>query len=358
MTPVLEDIIQQPAALVGVRKYYNSPGAIPSKALRNMVRHWPPLVVFTGMGSSLFAAYPAQAFLTAHGIRALLWETAELVHHHLKILGPDTLLVVVSQSGETVEVLRLLESLPRSQKVLAVVNVEASTLARQSALMMPMMASQVSIVSSKTYMCSVAVLMYLAFVIARKESRQLTTALMRIVEEQEEILNRADEVAFPSAEFFNHPPFAAMMSRGADLSTVYQGALTMKEVVRLAVEPTSAAQFRHGPIEIVDPSHRYIIFARQGAKPQPPLRIQSRTGKMLLGLAEEIRSHGGRVLLLSDMPSNAAPNLRIVPVKQVRLGLGTLVDTLHIQLLSHELGLRAGLEPGKFWIAEEVTHVE
>ena len=58
MGQMLEEVMQQPAALAGVRKFYNSPGAIPHAALRKLVTHWPPTVVFTGMGSSLFAAYP------------------------------------------------------------------------------------------------------------------------------------------------------------------------------------------------------------------------------------------------------------------------------------------------------------
>src|SRR5579863_9073579 len=55
MSQMMEEILQQPAALGGVRKFYASPGAIPEKALRKLVTHWPPTVVFTGMGSSLFA---------------------------------------------------------------------------------------------------------------------------------------------------------------------------------------------------------------------------------------------------------------------------------------------------------------
>ncbi len=74
MTDLLEEISQQPAALSGLRKFYASPGAIPSKGLRSLTTHWPPTVVFTGMGSSLFAAYPAQAYLTEQGVRALVWK--------------------------------------------------------------------------------------------------------------------------------------------------------------------------------------------------------------------------------------------------------------------------------------------
>ncbi len=138
MTPMMEEVLDQPRALADVRKYYTSPGAIPFSTLRRVVTHWPPTVVFTGMGSSLFAAYPAQAFLTSVGIRALVWETAELLHHHLRILKTDTLLVIVSQSGETVEVTRLLKHLPKRVGVLGVVNVESSTLGRRANVLLPM----------------------------------------------------------------------------------------------------------------------------------------------------------------------------------------------------------------------------
>jgi glutamine---fructose-6-phosphate transaminase (isomerizing) len=356
MTTMLEEVLQQPAVLADVRKFYSSAGAIPAKGLRKLVSKWPPVVVFTGMGSSLFAAYPAQAYLTSLGIRAIVWETAELLHHHLKILRPDTLLVAVSQSGETVEITRLLDRLPPKVGLAAVVNVESSRLGKRGDLLLPMLAGHQSTVSTKTYMCSVAALMYLAFAVASESPRSLTQALVRIIQAQEKILEQHDSLIMPATvEFFGQPPYVALMSRGADLASVYQGALTLKEVARLPAEATSAAQFRHGPIEIVNPAHRYIIFARDQSSSRGR---RSKTGQFLLKLAEDIRAHRGRVLLLTDLPCEAATNLRLLRVEPQRLGLGTLVDMLYIQLLAHELAVRAGLEPGKFWIAEEVTREE
>jgi len=351
MTILMEEIAEQPPALSNLRKYYASPGAVPFQALRKLATHWPPTVVFTGMGSSLFAAYPAQAYLTALGIRAVLWETAELLHHHMKFLGHDTLLVVVSQSGETVEVVRLLERLPEKVSVLAVTNVEVSRLAQRARLLLPMMAGKQTMVSTKTYTCAVAALVYLAAAIARKPQGPITEAVRRAVEAQERILDRHEDLIPPMVEFFNAPPYVALMSRGPDLASAHQGALMLKEVARLSAEAISAAQFRHGPIEIIDPAHRYVIFARQGAP-------RSKTGKLLTKLADDIRTHGGRVLLLTDLPFRDTPNVRLLKVEPIRLGLGTLVDSLYIQLLAHDLALRAGLEPGKFRIATEVTHEE
>ncbi len=213
MTDLLEEISQQPAALSGLRKFYASPGAIPAKGLRSLAPHWPPTVVFTGMGSSLFAAYPAQAYLTEQGVRALVWETAELVHHHLKVLRPDTLLVVVSQSGQTAEVLRLLESLPAKARVLAVTNVEASPLAKRANLLLPLMAGGQVAVSTKTYTCSVAVLMYLAFAIAGKAPSPLTQEVMRAVEAQE-----TDPGAPRGPDATHRGVFQSAPLRGADVT--------------------------------------------------------------------------------------------------------------------------------------------
>ncbi len=347
MTPLMEQIAQQPAVLSGLRKFYTSPGAIPSKALSTMVKHWPPTVVFTGMGSSMYAAYPAQAYLTSHGVRALIWETAELVDHHMKIFGPDILLVVVSQSGETAEVLRLLGALATKDSLVAVCNFETSSLARQASLLLPMMAGRSAPVGTKTYTCAVAVLMYLAVAIARKPPDPLTQELMHAIEAQENILDRCEDLVPPTVEFFNKPRYIALLSRGPDLASAYQGALLFKEVAKMGAEPMSAAQFRHGPMEIIDPAHRYIIFARQ-AKTTP----NRKTDNGLVRLVEDIRRHGGRVLLYTDLPFTDITNMRLIPVESVKLGLGTLVDSVHIQLLVHDLALRAGLQPGSFRFAE------
>jgi glucosamine--fructose-6-phosphate aminotransferase (isomerizing) len=347
MTTLMEEIAQQPAVLSGLRKFYTSPGAIPSKALRAMVKHWPPTVVFTGMGSSMYAAYPAQAYLTSHGVRALIWETAELVDHHMKILGPDTLLVVVSQSGETGEALRLLGALPGKDGLVAVCNMETSSLAQRANLLLPLMAGRAAPVGTKTYTCAVAVLMYLAVVIARKPPHPLTQALMHAIEAQEKIIDRHDDLIPPTVEFFDKPHYIALLSRGADLASVYQGALLFKEVAKMGAEPMSAAQFRHGPMEIINPAHRYIIFARQSET-----RPKRKADNSLLRLAGDIRKHGGRVLLYTDLPFADLTNVRLIPVESVRMGLGTLVDSVHIQLLVHDLALGAGLEPGRFRFAE------
>lgn len=131
----------------------------------------------------------------------------------------------------------------------------------------------------------------------------------------------------------------------------------LKEVARVAAEPITAAQFRHGPIEIVNPSHCYVIFARH-TRLTPEAPRTRRPATLLLKLADDIRSHKGRVLLISDRMVDDVSNMRLIHVDPIRLGLGTLVDIVLIQLLAHDYALKAGFEPGKFWIAHGVTRRE
>lgn len=265
MTPMMEEVTRQPPDFSGLRKYYASPGATPERALGRLVAAWPPTVVFTSMGSSLFAAYPAQTFLLSQGIRAVAWETADLLHFHLKSLGSDTLLAVALQSGETVEIVHLLQRLPRNVPVLSVLNERESTLARGGdLLLLPMMAGLQISVCTQTYTCSVAVLMYVAFALARHPHRALSQALKQAIEEEERILERREVLTAPNAELLGYPPYAALLAHGANLSSVYQRARMFKEEVRVGREAITAAQFGYGPIEIIDPAHRYVIFARRG----------------------------------------------------------------------------------------------
>ena len=342
----MEEMLQQPAALVTLHNLYKTSTAIPRKRLRELVSTWPPTVVFTGMASSLFAAYPAQVFLSSLGIRALVWETADLLHYHLKFLGKDTLLVIVSQSGESVEIKKLVDAVPKHVGMVAVVNAEDSFLAKTVKFTLPMKAGTQTSVSTKTYNSSVALLMYLAFAIAEELLEPLNRAVCRAAQIQSRLIEQREAFLPQMLGLFDRPGAIMVLSRGPDLSTVYEGALYFKEVARLPAEPMSAGQFRHGPLETIDPGRVFIVIARRG-----------KTAKLLLKLADFISSNRGKVLLLSDIPlhSNSICNVK---VGSVALGLGTLVDSLYLQFLTHELALRAGLDSGHFWIHSSVVRVE
>jgi len=346
MSAMMDEMLQQPAALRTLLDFYMKPDAIPRRQLRQLVSKWPPTVVFTGMASSTSAAYSAQVFLNSRGIRAVIWETADLLHYHLGFLGKDTLLVLVSQSGETIEIRKLLASVPRDFGMVGVVNVESSTLASAVKLALPTKAGPETTVSTKTYNSAVAALMYLAFAVAGESPEPVHRAVRRAARTQEMIIEKQKRVLAPVLQIFDNPESIMLLSRGPDMSTVYEAATYFMEAVRTPAQPMSAGLFRHGALETIGPERVYIVVARRW-----------KTGKLLLKLAEFIKSKGGRVLMLTDMPYKG-DGIAAIEVESMPLGLGTLVDTVYLQFLAHEVAVRRGLEPGKFWIHTGVIQLE
>src|SRR6266545_709059 len=113
----LQEILEQPQALRTTMKHW-SEGAEEARVREKLGKVRPPLVVFTGMGSSLNACLPACTYLNQRGIAAAALESAELLYYHPALYAPENLLIVVSQSGESVEPVRLMEALP--DRVLAI----------------------------------------------------------------------------------------------------------------------------------------------------------------------------------------------------------------------------------------------
>ena len=90
-------------------------------------------IVFTGMGSSYDACYPAVNDLAGRGVPALLVDSAELLHFRRAILGPETLLVIVSQSGESAEIVKLAKEIERQKRrpfLVSITNGTGNDLAR------------------------------------------------------------------------------------------------------------------------------------------------------------------------------------------------------------------------------------
>src|SRR5262249_16915119 len=136
----------------------DSPLETAVSALRRAMRR---RTILTGMGSSLVACYPAFLRLLAAG-HAVTWiDLSELLHWGGAQIGADTLLGLVSQWGETVEAVRLLERFSIAGPILAVTNAPASTLARRATYVVPIYAGPEQTVATKSYVTSLLALFLL-----------------------------------------------------------------------------------------------------------------------------------------------------------------------------------------------------
>ena len=306
-------------------------------------------VVLTGMGSSYAACYPAVNELAARGVLALHIDTAELLHFRTKVLTPSTVLVVVSQSGESAEVVRLAESLverPDRPTILSITNGLDNALAGRSDLRLDTRVGLERGPSTMTFAASMAQLAAVAGAIAgdptagaieraRAASEEAATAIEQVLDHAEVVVDR-----FTGA--VRGRDTVVVLGRGPARAAAEMGALTLKESGVMA-EAFSTAAFRHGPFELAGPSLAAIIIA-----------TELETRSLDLRLARDLVVAGAFVTVIG--PNGEAPEDSLeVPIEAADRSLASAAALVPIQLLSWRLASELGRDPGVYLRASKVT---
>ncbi len=299
-----------------------------------------PRLVLTGMGASLFAAYPAYLRLAAAGRSVALWETSELVHFAPGAIDADTLVVAVSQSGETAEIRALLEQLPPSQPLLGITNFGDSTLAGRAQVTVNLSAERDHYASTQTYVNSVAQLL----AVARAVAGEPLEPFLAVVGAAAGALEVALQESFARSEPHVDPgDRLVFLARGPSLAAAQYGALLFQEVAARGATALSAAAFRHGPIETAGPPLQSVVLLPWGP-----------TAALVENLAADLERFGGRVIRIADARHgrgdfrHPAVDEELIPV----------VNIAPIQAMACRAALALGREPGVFRQCQSVTRNE
>jgi glucosamine--fructose-6-phosphate aminotransferase (isomerizing) len=306
-------------------------------------------LVFTGMGSSYDACYPAVTSLAAAGVPAIHVDASELLHFRANLLSAGSLLIAVSQSGESVEVVRLVGAPDRSADratVLAVTNGAETTLADVADLVLDTRAGVEVGPSTMTFAAALVVLAAVARVLAGQSPSDVTA---RITEDARAAASAMEQVlarpALPDelATWLGERPTTVILGRGPARAAAEMGALTLKEAVGMPIESLQTAQFRHGPLELAGPDLAAIIIA-----------TEPETHELDLGLAHELVDAGAAVLVVGDR-DDAPPGAMGVAIGSLDRALAPAVSILPAQLLAWKLAVRRGRPPGSYVRASKVT---
>ena len=306
-------------------------------------------VVLTGMGSSYDACYPAVTELARAGIPATMLDAAELLHFRTGILGSDALLVAVSQSGESAEVVRVAEHVrngPSSPVVVAVTNGTENSLARLADQVLDTAAGPETGPSTMTFAASLVTVAALGRVLTGADASAVVAGLEGGVEAAAvatELLLADEALADELADWFGEPSTAVILGRGPARAASEMGALTVKEAVGIPIESLQTAQFRHGPLELVGPGLAAIVIA-----------TEPETLEIDLGLTRELADAGARVLLVAT-DAYDVPGARTIATGPLDRALAPAVSIVPIQLLAWRLAARHGREPGAYYRASKVT---
>ena len=203
-------------------------------------------IVLTGMGSSFHAIHPLNLQLIDHGIGSTMVETSELVHYHTRVLNPKTLVIAVSQSGESAEMVRLAK-VNNGAPVIAVTNTPESTLARHAAVGLVTRAGREFSVSCKTYVATLMMLQWLGDALCGQDAEPTRSKMKGAASAVAAYLADWKKRVADVAERLSGIRDLFLVGRGTSLAAVGAGALVIKESDHFHAEGMSSAAFRHGP---------------------------------------------------------------------------------------------------------------
>ena len=340
--PYLRDLLAQPEAIRATAEALARGEAEASVAtLLEAAR--PPRIVLTGMGASLHALHPLLLELLSRGVEARIEETSELLYYRRSLLAPRTLVVAVSQSGESAELVRLAKLRRNGWRMLAVTNCAESTLAAKADAAVTLAAGAEHSVSCKTYVATLAALAWLGGILTGR--RNAARRALR------EMLDAAGSMAAYLSHWRRHTAtlarqvegvrYLALAGRGPSLAAALTGGLIVKEAAHFPAEGMSAAAFRHGPLEMCGPGAAVVVF--EGA---------DKTAELNRGLARDVRRAGGKAVLVGPGGRGAG---KLPPASPRAL---PLLEILPVQMTTLALAALAGREAGRFERAAKVTRTE
>jgi glucosamine--fructose-6-phosphate aminotransferase (isomerizing) len=306
-------------------------------------------LVFTGMGSSYDACYPAVAELARAGVAAIMLDSAELLHFRSGMLGPSTLLVAVSQSGESVEVVRLVDRLPARPDrpmVVAITNGATNTLASSADRSLDTRAGAETGPSTMTFAASLVAVGALGRVLA---GSPIDATLDRLAIDAELVAVTIEsflgEADLPDRllSWLGDRGTVVILGRGPARAASEMAALTIKEAVGMPVESLQTAQFRHGPLELAGPELAAVVIA-----------TEPETLSLDLALTDELLASGAGVLLIATDPHPGCHAMQMTTGPLDR-ALAPAASIVPCQLLAWSLAGARGRKPGAYYRATKVT---
>jgi glucosamine--fructose-6-phosphate aminotransferase (isomerizing) len=336
--PYILDILSQPEHLRNALGKFDAGHLAPlASAIRNNEFD---RILLTGMGASLYAAYPAWLILANAGLPALWVDTAELIHHTPGLVTSKTLLWIFSQSGKSAEIVSALELKPAT--LLAAVNNADSPLARVAQVRVGIHADVELTVSTRTYVNTLAAGQLAALALLGKDVKPARNELMQTASAMEAYLTDWEARVQQIGKVVGFPNRLAVMGRGPSLASTYTGALTLGEASKFLATPYQAGEFRHGPLELTTQDLTALIFAGSG-----------KTKELNQRLFNELRSYNVSAFWIGSEKNEGQIDTPEVPA----IGL-PLMEIVPMQLLSIHLAGQIGVEPGHFFRTGKITLAE
>ncbi|MEA3475205.1 MAG: glutamine--fructose-6-phosphate transaminase (isomerizing) [Candidatus Cloacimonadota bacterium] len=267
-------------------------------------------------------------------------EYASEFRYRNPIINPDTLVIVISQSGETADTLAALrEAKARGTMVMGITNVIGSTIARETDFGSYIHAgAEIGVASTKAFTSQITVLFLLSLLLGRRRhlspsnGAKYIQELETIPEKVKQILENDDKIK-KIAKQYKDVGNALYLGRGYNFPVALEGALKLKEISYIHAEGYPAAEMKHGPIALIDENMPVLFIA-------PEDFVYDK----ILSNIEEVKARKGKIIAIANKNSNSIERLadHIIYIPRTLPALTPLLTVIPLQLLAYHIAVLRG----------------
>ncbi len=304
-------------------------------------------ILMLACGTSYYAALTAKYWLEAVAGIACDVEIASEYRYRVSIADPETLVVTISQSGETADTIAALKhavSLGMT-KTLAVCNVAQSALVRESRLSYITRAGvEIGVASTKAFTTQLAALYLLTLTLAKLRGRldekgeaQALSRLRHVPAALTSVLALEPQI-IAWAERFASKDDALFLGRGVHYPIALEGALKLKEISYIHAEAYPAGELKHGPLALVDANMPVVTIA-----PNDELLEKLKSNM------QEVRARGGKLYVFADGDSviDSTEDMHVIRLPENYGDLSPILHVVPLQLLAYHTALARGTDVDK-----------
>jgi len=295
-------------------------------------------IIILACGTSWHAGLIGEYMLEEHARIPVEVEYASEFRYRNPIVDEGTAVLVISQSGETIDTLSAMrEAQRKGARSLGIVNVVGSTIARESDGGVYIHAGpEIGVASTKAFTSQVAVLSLLTLAFGRQREMSLETGteiaheLAAIPGKIEAILETSDKVRRIAEQHVRHNNFI-YLGRGYNFPVALEGALKLKEISYIHAEGYPAAEMKHGPIALIDENMPVVFVCTRDAAYEKVMNnmmeVRARKGHIIAIATEgddDVRSRADHVLYVPRTLSMLQPMLSVVPLQLLAYHMAVL----------------------------------
>ncbi|MDR2583359.1 MAG: glutamine--fructose-6-phosphate transaminase (isomerizing) [Fibromonadaceae bacterium] len=297
-------------------------------------------IIITACGTSYYAAMVGEYLIEEWAGIPVEVEYASEFRYRNPIIGSNTLVFTISQSGETADTLAALkEAQNKGATVLSICNVVGSTIARASNGGVYLHAGpEIGVASTKAFNAQVTVLALVALLLGRQrrlssvQGMEIAQAINSLPLAVEETLKLSDEILEIAKVYYKHSNFL-YLGRHYHYPVAMEGALKLKEISYIHAEGYPAAEMKHGPIALIDANMPVVIVAPKDA-----------LFDKIVSNAREIKARGGKLIVVTTSDSAPLEEFaeHIIRVPTVNNALMPVITSVPLQLLAYHIAVLRG----------------